>query len=102
MYFLRSRGLWYVDDFAERFAGATFLTYEHPPGETLKKDFQLLSAAADLAKSEGRKLVLPDTMNCRNSPAFGPSREQGGGPSWRPRHGAVCTRRNARAQRDIS
>ena len=33
-YFLRSRGLWYLDDFAERFPGrARFLVYPHPPGQ---------------------------------------------------------------------
>lgn len=38
-YFLRSRGVWYVDDWLERFGDASkFLTYAHPTGLSLSED----------------------------------------------------------------
>ena len=37
-YFLRDRGQWYIDDFAERFGDQSFLSYAHPPGMSLAQD----------------------------------------------------------------
>eukprot|EP00913_Durusdinium_trenchii_P012176 g11437.t1 len=40
-YFLRDRGLWYLDDFTERFGEAPrFFTYVHPRGLSLAEDFE--------------------------------------------------------------
>lgn len=70
-YFLRDRGVWFVDDWFERFGDAPrFITYVHPRGLSLKEDFAHLAAGVEVAKLLGRRLVLPATMNCRNSPAY--------------------------------
>ncbi|CAE7284491.1 unnamed protein product [Symbiodinium necroappetens] len=72
-YFLRDRGLWYLDDFAERFGEhPLFFTYVHARGSTLTEDFEDLAAAVEVAMLLRRRVVLPDTMNCRNCPAYGP------------------------------
>jgi len=40
-YFLRDRGVWYVDDFGDRFGESPqFLTYVHPRGQSLAEDFE--------------------------------------------------------------
>jgi len=70
-YFLRDRQVWFVDDWQDRFNSSTrFLTYVHPGGQSLEGDFSTLAAAVEVAKLMGRRLVLPATMNCRNSPAY--------------------------------
>ncbi|CAE8598063.1 unnamed protein product [Polarella glacialis] len=70
-YFLRDRDVWFVDDWQERFGSSPkFLIYTHPPGQTLEGDFARLSAALEAAKMLKRQLVLPNTMNCQNTPAY--------------------------------
>ncbi|CAJ1365719.1 unnamed protein product [Effrenium voratum] len=70
VYFMRDRGIWFVDDWSERFpVDSRFLTYGHPPGLDLKGDFNTLLAALEVAKVLKRRLVLPRTMHCANSPA---------------------------------
>lgn len=70
-YFLRDRNVWYIDEWNERFGDRpSFLTYEHPTGLSLKDDFEYLMAALEVAAYFRRRVVLPDTMNCANSPAF--------------------------------
>eukprot|EP00927_Polykrikos_kofoidii_P071996 TRINITY_DN68170_c0_g1_i1.p1 TRINITY_DN68170_c0_g1~~TRINITY_DN68170_c0_g1_i1.p1 ORF type:complete len:576 (+),score=80.23 TRINITY_DN68170_c0_g1_i1:49-1728(+) len=72
-YFLRDRGLWFIDDFEERFGKRPrFLTYVHPRGLGLAHDFETLAAAVDVAIMLRRRVVLPRTMNCRNCPAYKP------------------------------
>ncbi|CAE8643385.1 unnamed protein product [Polarella glacialis] len=72
-YFLRDRGLWYFDDFHERFGPeANFLTYEHPTGLSLGDDFQHFAEAITVAIALERRLVMPNTMNCDNCPALEP------------------------------
>merc|ERR1712224_208738 len=64
--------LWFLSDFKERFVdNPRFLTYRHTRGMTLAEDFEALAAALEVAMMTSRHLVLPDTMNCRNCPAFG-------------------------------
>eukprot|EP00928_Gymnodinium_smaydae_P036115 TRINITY_DN25290_c0_g1_i1.p1 TRINITY_DN25290_c0_g1~~TRINITY_DN25290_c0_g1_i1.p1 ORF type:complete len:808 (-),score=99.97 TRINITY_DN25290_c0_g1_i1:277-2547(-) len=69
-YFLRDRGLWFIDDFKRRFAGVDFLTYEHMSHLSLESDFDRLTKALVVAGTLVRKLVLPRTMNCANCPAL--------------------------------
>eukprot|EP00928_Gymnodinium_smaydae_P035940 TRINITY_DN25202_c0_g1_i1.p1 TRINITY_DN25202_c0_g1~~TRINITY_DN25202_c0_g1_i1.p1 ORF type:complete len:1193 (-),score=124.46 TRINITY_DN25202_c0_g1_i1:48-3605(-) len=70
-YFLRDRRVWFVDDWQERFGDdPKFLVYQHTQGLNLKDDFTLLQAAIEIARLTGRRLVLPATMNCRNTPAY--------------------------------
>eukprot|EP00434_Breviolum_minutum_P023858 symbB.v1.2.021050.t1/scaffold1800.1/size100811/2 len=71
-YFLQDRGVWYVDDLIERYGAsdARFLQYVHPQNLGLSEDFAYLSAALELANTFGRRLILPETMNCRNCPAY--------------------------------
>ncbi|CAJ1450528.1 unnamed protein product [Effrenium voratum] len=71
-YFLRDRNLWYIDDFEERFARQSFLTYDHPGGMSLAQDFEYLTKAMVVAAALRRRLVLPNTMNCNNCPALEP------------------------------
>eukprot|EP00434_Breviolum_minutum_P023544 symbB.v1.2.020770.t1/scaffold1749.1/size103200/10 len=72
-YFLRDRGLWYLDDFAERFGEEPlFFTYIHSEGLSLAEDFEELAAALEVAMMLRRRMVLPKTMNCRNCPAYEP------------------------------
>ncbi|CAE7774913.1 rskn-1 [Symbiodinium sp. CCMP2592] len=71
-YFLRDRGQWYIDDFAERFGDQSFVSYEHPPGMSLAQDFQHLVEAVVVAAALRRRLVLPNTMNCEHCPALEP------------------------------
>ncbi|CAE7270348.1 unnamed protein product [Symbiodinium sp. CCMP2456] len=71
MYFLRDRNLWYVDDWDDRFNDSTsFLVYHHPKGLNLSADFEVLIAALEIGAYFRRRVVLPDTMNCANSPAY--------------------------------
>jgi len=75
MYFLRDRNLWYVDDWEERFGkDPYFLMYHHPGGQSLKDDFEYLVAALEVAAYLRRRVVLPETMNCANCPAYKPYR----------------------------
>ena len=68
---LRDRNLWYIDDWEERFGEApSFLTYVHPKGLSLKDDFESLIAALEVAAYLRRRVVLPETMNCANCPAY--------------------------------
>ncbi|CAE7197434.1 rskn-1 [Symbiodinium natans] len=69
-YFLRDRGHWYLDDFDERFPEQGFLTYAHPRGMSLAEDFEHLVEAVVVAAALRRRLVLPNTMNCKNCPAL--------------------------------
>eukprot|EP00439_Symbiodinium_sp_Y106_P078892 s1318_g17.t1 len=71
IYFMRDRGIWFVDDWSERFPQSSrrFLQYTHPRGQDLKGDFGMVLAALQLAQLLSRILVLPRTMNCANSPA---------------------------------
>lgn len=70
-YFLRDRNVWYVDEWSERFGERpSFMTYDHPRGLSLKDDFEYLMAAIEVAAYFRRRVVLPDTMNCANSPAY--------------------------------
>lgn len=70
-YFLRDRQVWFLDDWHERInSSVRFLTYDHPGGQSLQGDFSALSAAVEVAKMLRRRLVLPDTMNCRNAPSY--------------------------------
>jgi len=70
---LRDRGLWYLDDFFERFGPVPrFIIYMHPRGLSLEEDFEVLAAAVDLAIMLRRRVVLPATMNCENCPAYRP------------------------------
>ncbi|CAE7023205.1 TMBIM1 [Symbiodinium natans] len=70
-YFLRDRQVWFLDDWHDRLnASVRFLTYDHPGGQSLQGDFSTLSAAVEVAKLLGRRLVLPNTMNCRNAPSY--------------------------------
>ncbi|CAK9106943.1 unnamed protein product [Durusdinium trenchii] len=69
IYFLRDRRLWFVDDWRKRFPSERFLQYDHPRGQDLAGDFKVLLAALELAKALKRRLVLPRTMRCSNSPA---------------------------------
>eukprot|EP00928_Gymnodinium_smaydae_P090129 TRINITY_DN73978_c0_g1_i1.p1 TRINITY_DN73978_c0_g1~~TRINITY_DN73978_c0_g1_i1.p1 ORF type:complete len:939 (-),score=92.55 TRINITY_DN73978_c0_g1_i1:279-2894(-) len=72
-YFLRDRGVWYLDDWDARWAregGGRFLTYDHPSGLSLGEDFALLAAGLLVAYHAKRRLVLPRTMNCANCPAY--------------------------------
>ena len=65
------RNLWYVDDWDERFNDTTsFLVYEHPRGLNLSEDFEVLIAALEMGAYLRRRVVLPDRMNCANSPAY--------------------------------
>ncbi|CAE7226437.1 unnamed protein product [Symbiodinium sp. KB8] len=71
MYFLRDRNLWYVNDWDDRFNDSTsFLVYHHPKGLNLSADFEVLIAALEIGAYFRRRVVLPDTMNCANSPAY--------------------------------
>lgn len=84
VYFMRDRGIWYLDDWDARFGpsddadaeegssgvGTRFLQYEHPVGLSLRRDFETLLSALEIAKMSGRRLLLPKTMNCKNSPAY--------------------------------
>eukprot|EP00927_Polykrikos_kofoidii_P025398 TRINITY_DN22823_c0_g1_i1.p1 TRINITY_DN22823_c0_g1~~TRINITY_DN22823_c0_g1_i1.p1 ORF type:complete len:1364 (+),score=168.75 TRINITY_DN22823_c0_g1_i1:220-4311(+) len=70
-YFLRDRNVWYVEEWEERFGDRpSFMIYHHPRGLSLKEDFEHLMAAIEVAAYLRRRVVLPDTMNCANSPAF--------------------------------
>ncbi|CAE8627589.1 unnamed protein product [Polarella glacialis] len=72
LYFMRDRGIWQVDDWAARFPEVPrrrFLRYEHPRGLNLSEDFATLLSALELAVALKRRLVLPRTMRCANSPA---------------------------------
>lgn len=72
-YFMRDRGLWFLDEFVERFGEAPrFLVYRHPTGLSLAGDFEALAAALELAIMLRRRVILPTTMNCRNCPAYEP------------------------------
>ncbi|CAE7385354.1 Parp1 [Symbiodinium natans] len=72
-YFLRDRCLWYLDDFDERFGEhPRFLIYVHARGAPLADDFEDLAAAVEVAMLLRRRVILPDSMNCRNCPAYGP------------------------------
>ncbi|CAK9048921.1 Nucleotid_trans domain-containing protein [Durusdinium trenchii] len=87
-YFLRDRGLWYLDDFTERFGEAPrFFTYVHPRGLSLAEDFEEVAAALEVAMMLQRRLVLPMTMNCRNCPAYGPY----GFAEWADKKDLGCT-----------
>ncbi|CAE8656531.1 unnamed protein product [Polarella glacialis] len=81
-YFLRDRGLWYLDDFAESFEEARFMTYEHPKGLSLGEDFQYLAEAVTVAVALERKLILPNTELCEL-----------------PRSGALWSKCHAKPQR---
>eukprot|EP00930_Biecheleria_cincta_P015603 TRINITY_DN12956_c0_g1_i1.p1 TRINITY_DN12956_c0_g1~~TRINITY_DN12956_c0_g1_i1.p1 ORF type:complete len:1182 (+),score=143.87 TRINITY_DN12956_c0_g1_i1:64-3546(+) len=71
-YFLRDRGVWYIDDFDKRFGREEFLTYDHPMRLSLQEDFEHLVEAMVVASALQRRLVLPGTMNCDNCPALEP------------------------------
>ena len=60
-----------MDDWDQRFdKSSAFLMYDHPRGLTLADDFEVLVAAIELGAYFRRRVVLPDTMNCANSPTF--------------------------------
>lgn len=81
-YFMRDRGIWYLDDWDHRFSTEgsglrepgphmpLFLRYEHPVALPFRLDFEVLISALEVAKFVKRRLILPRTMNCENSPAF--------------------------------
>ncbi|CAE7775898.1 unnamed protein product [Symbiodinium sp. CCMP2592] len=70
-YFLQDRGAWYLDDLKERFGPAPrFFFYRHPSNLSLKEDFAHLAGALEVARTLGRRLILPNNMNCQNCPAF--------------------------------
>lgn len=70
-YFLRDRQVWFIEDWHERFGDKPrLLLYSHPPGLDLRGDFTHFAAAVEIARLLGRRVVLPATMNCRNSPAY--------------------------------
>ena len=47
-----------------------FLMYRHPKGLNLSEDFETIVAALEIAAYLRRRVVLPDTMNCANCPAY--------------------------------
>ena len=92
-YFLQDRGAWFLDDLKapwiisvwasrshesltvwtpqERFGPAPrFFVYRHPSNLSLKEDFAHLAGALEVARTLGRRLILPNNMNCQNCPAF--------------------------------
>eukprot|EP00927_Polykrikos_kofoidii_P045432 TRINITY_DN39412_c0_g1_i1.p1 TRINITY_DN39412_c0_g1~~TRINITY_DN39412_c0_g1_i1.p1 ORF type:complete len:1097 (-),score=171.44 TRINITY_DN39412_c0_g1_i1:256-3147(-) len=70
-YFLRDRQVWFVDDWSDRFGDdPRFVVYTHPRGLSLSEDFSHLAAAVEVARLLDRRVVLPATMNCQNSPAY--------------------------------
>ncbi|CAE7029058.1 unnamed protein product [Symbiodinium sp. KB8] len=70
-YFLQDRGAWFLDDLKERFGPRPrFFVYRHPSNLSLKEDFAHLAGALEVARTLGRRLILPNNMNCQNCPAF--------------------------------
>ena len=60
-----------MNDWDDRFNDSTsFLVYHHPKGLNLSADFEFLIAALEIGAYFRRRVVLPDTMNCANSPAY--------------------------------
>lgn len=72
LYFMRDRSVWYITDWDVRFGSEPprFVEYTHTRNLQLADDFKLLLCALEVAIITGRRLVLPRTMNCKNSPAY--------------------------------